>query len=465
MIVNEFGDVISTSVRDEDVSEIRKAYALDRQAANYDEWSGLSYAVHPASLGHLSYRLLRYLYQTSSAIRPAVDSICRDISTKPWSLLHYDLKYHPYSEVADIYEFFKHPNMDGEKFHTVIYKYVHDLLVVGKGVIEKVRNPLGKLMELVPRDATLYTPHVNSYGFVIDYVEYKRDTTSLARYHKREDLIYEYFTPTSYCFGAAPIIETIVNEVALLMLCTKSLAWGFTRDEIPPGILHLGTIGNVALERAKASFEAAKGLEAQRKLRVVDNVDTVQWVQFTKSNRDQQVAELIPMIERVVFRNFGLSPVESAHADITRNVAQTSYQSSESKLTYPLMVQTSQMLDNDVIEEFDPNYRLVYEGTLGQNTKETADKVVTLVDSGIITDNEARIEMGYYPVEGGDNRSVKLGNERVPLDPKTGEPNYKDATIATRAGIPKSVPDNVQNMPGGGIPPPKGGGAIPPPKK
>jgi HK97 family phage portal protein len=404
-----------------DYKDIKKSFLTNR-SGNYDEWS---YIVHPASMGSLSYKLLRHIYQISSAVRPAVDSIAREISTLPWKVIHRDYQYHTPAETAKITDFLAHPNYDREGFSTVIHKYIVDMLVCGKGVIEKVRNPIGELKEIIARDSSLFAPKVNDYGFIINYIEYKRDTLTEIAKHRKENLIYKTFTPTSYSFGTCPIIETIINEVALLMLSVKAIAWAFTKDEIPPGVLHLGEIGEVALERAKASFEATKGILGQHSLRVVDNVDKVSWVPFTRPFREMQVAELMPMIERIVARNFGLSPVESSLTDVARGVAESSFASSQSKLTQPMMTTTAEMLNLEIVEELNDKAKFIYvripQESLDSRSKSYAD----LTDRGLITANEARLNLGFDPVKGGDLRTVRLGNEVAPFDEETGLPIYR----------------------------------------
>jgi len=437
MILDQFGNVSHETVIDDDdeaQKQIRKDY-LSTKGGNYDEWSGLSYAVHPSSLGRLNASLLRDLYSHSSSIRPAVDSIAREISTLPWRIIKKDYKYHNPKELSDIKYFLNHPNLDNDTFTSVIARYLNDLLVVGKGTIEKVRNAYGDLKELMPRDATLYAPQINEYGFIVNYLEYKRDTTTVARTHKKDDIIFQYFTPNTYTLGAVPIIETIIDEVALLMLAVKSIAWSFTKDEIPPGVLHLGIIGEVALNRAKASFEAAKGIAGKTKMRVIDNVDNVKWVQFTRTHQEMQVAELIPMIERIVFRNFGLSPVESSQTDVSRQVADTSYKSSQSKMVSPVMVMVAGAINLNIVEEFDQEAEFIFNRNSQESFNDQANGLVDLSDRGMITVNEARLKLGFDPVPSGDLRTYRLGNEVAVIDEKTGAIKYRE-----EPATPKAIP-------------------------
>lgn len=389
-------------------------------------YEGYPFIMHPSSLGSMSYKLLRNVYQLSSSVRPAVDSIAREVSTLPWNIINKDGKYHDISEVADIIDFLENPNMDDEDLPSVLGKFITDLLVIGKGVIEKVRNRSGELKELVTRDASLFQPHLNELGFITGYEERDRNNFLPVKIHPKANIIFKYYTPQSYSFGSAPIIETIINEVAVLMLSVKAIGWTFTKDEIPPGILQLGEIGFEALERAKASFEATKGILGQNKLRVVDNVDQVKWIEFTKPFRENQIAELMPMIEKIVAKNFGLSPVDSAQTDVSRGVAESSFKSSQSKLIFPFMEMLRITINRHVVREFDSNTRFIWCRVPQEDFTKVSAGLGLLVDRGIITDNEARMPLGFAPVKGGDTRSVKLGNERVPLDPNTGKPIYRN---------------------------------------
>lgn len=430
MLLDEFGNQL-TRERVIGTTELQKAYANPNRNRQYGEWP---WFVAPQSLGRLPYSLLRDIYHLSSSVRPAVDSIRREISTLPWMVINKDYKYHPPAELAEVNDFLKHPNLDRDSLAMIWDRWLLDYLVVGKGVIEKVRNPFGKVVELVNRDATLFEPKYNSLGFLSGYVEFEKNTYTPKRTHPIENIIFRHFTPNTYTTNCLPIIETIINEVAVLMLSVKAVGWALTRDEIPPGVFVLGKIGLEALERAKASFEASKGVTGETKLRVIDNLEEgangAAWIQFTRPFREMQVAELMPMIEKIVAKNFGLSPAESGLADIPRQVADASFKSSQSKLTYPTMTVVRDALNGEVIAEFNPEAEFVYSKMPQETTKERVDAFGGMVDRGTITDNEMRVNMGFPPVQGGDSRSVKLGNERVPLDDVTGLPKYRNPAVA-----------------------------------
>lgn len=400
--------------------EIKKGLGSFQDDKISGDWS--VYFPHPSSISRLSYKMLRNIYSLSSSVRPAVDAIVREVTSLEWMVSHIDMTHHESKSIDDAKTFLKMVNLDGEDISTVLSKFLVDLLVVSKGVIEKVRNPLGQVIELVARDASLYQPIYDNDGQgIIGYQEYERMTYKKITVHKKEDIIFRLFTPLSYSAGSVPIIETIVNEVALLMLAVKSIAWAFTHDEIPPGILVLGEIGAEAIERAKASFEAAKGDYGKNKLRVIDNVDKVSWVQLSRPFHEMQVAELLPFIEKIVARNFGLSATEAGISDTSKSGAQVSVQSSQAKLIIPLINLISNVI-NGVLKEMDPDLVFTFIDAPQDKLAERVTSYTTLWRSGLASRNEIRLKLGFQTVNGGDIYTVLLGNQVVPLDPKTGLP-------------------------------------------
>lgn len=422
MIYDQDGNIVS-----EAQPVIEKQYAVGkRSAADFGQWP-FPYMVHPSSVGRLSYRMLREIYELSSSVRPAVDSIAREVANIDWKIFHRDKLYHPPAELEMIRSWLETPNIDRETLATVLNKFIVDLLVIGKAVIEKVRDSNGIIRELVPRDASLYVPKYDEWGICMGYVEFERHTLNKIYLHPKENIIYRNYTPITYQPSSVPIIETIVNEVALLMLGIKSIGWAFCNDEIPPGILAIGKIGQEALDRAKSSFEETRGKIGQGKMKVMDNVEgEVKWVELSRPFREMQVAELMPIIERIVARNFGLSPVESSLSDVARGVADISFKSTQSKLITPMMKLITEVLNVEVIRELNLNAEFMFVRPPTETFIQQVDGWVTLWEKGLASRNRALLALGQDPVEGGDRFSVLLGNEVVFLDPTTGEPQYRN---------------------------------------
>ncbi len=417
---------------DENASTIRKIYGRNR-VSEFNEYSVMF--PFPASLGRIGYNTLRYLYETSSSVRPAVDSIVREVSGTPWTIAYRDQLYHSDADIDRVEYFLRNVNLDDEDLTILISKFVNDLLVVGKGVIEKVRPVTGNgLVELVARDAALFQPLRNREGTgIAAYVEMKYGSTQIHDYYSKQDLIYRLYTPVSYAHMPLPIIETIINEISLLMLTVKNIAWNFMNDEIPPGLLHLGNIGEVALNRAKESFQAARGPESQSKLRVVDNVDKAAWIQFTRPFREMQVAELIPIIERIVARNFGRTASEEGITDSGRGTPHGSENESQNRLIVPLTNMIAQAFTRKVVSEFNSELSFTYVHAPLDSLETITGSLLSLQRGGIYSRNEVRAALGQRPIKGGDVRTVILGNEVVPIDDE-GLPIYRNPAVGADGG-------------------------------
>lgn len=452
-LYDQYGNILSESGPDLDT--VRRSFAIEKSrhggSANVSQWP--FFVVHPNNLGRLTFKLLRNIYEVSSSVRPAVDGISRSVAHLPWNVLHRDKLYHPPEKTKKIMKFFRKPNFDEDSLAIILSRFINDLLVIGKGVIEKVRNPLDEIIEIVARDAALFKPIHDPFGTITGYQEFHRDTFKPKMVHLKKNIIFKYFTPTSYTLGGVPIIETIVNEIALLMLSVKAIGWAFTHDEIPPGILSLGQISEPALQRAKASFEAARGIVGgdTAKIRVVDNVDNVKWIQFTRPFREMQVAELMPIIERIIARNFGLAPVESNLASTGKD-AEISIRASQSKLIIPLSDMVADALTRGIIDDVDDDLEFRFVRTPQEKVTEQAASNSVLTRGGLITPNEARFNLGLPPKKGGDKRYVLLGNELVPIDEDTGLPQYRNPVTlppsSQRGELPPPVSSRAPTPPG-----------------
>lgn len=436
MLYDNYGKVIAKTISRADIA---KGYmGMEQKLKKSSRHSHGGYAdyptafPHPAVHGRLSFPMLRHLYETSPVVRPAVDGITREIAGLPWMITQEDGKWHPGEDANRLTTYFKSVNFENESIDTVISKFLNDFLVIGRGVIEKARNPLGRITELLARDASLFQiiPTKDLTG-ILAYRERRRNTFENLQTHSKNDIIYRQYAPLTYTYMSIPIIETIVNEISLLLLGTKNIAWSFVNDEIPPGILHLGQIGEEALERAQLSFQAAKGIsQASSGMRVIDNVDEVNWVSFQRPFREMQVAELLPMFERIVTRNFGLAAVEAGlTGDGGQGSQDIALRASQSKMIFPLTVIIKDALNQEVVQEIYPDLEFDYTARPGENPKEKSDQLLSQQNNGVVSRNEVRKSLGRKPIKGGDLYTVKLGNEIVPLDKETGEPIYRNPVV------------------------------------
>lgn len=390
----------------------------------YDIWEG---GLRAKRIGQLPASVLRDIYRKSSAVRPAVDQIGRSVAFAPWKLQPVEGYQADDEEIMSVKEFLKNPNRTNESFSQLLYKVLRDLLVLDVAVIEKVRNGEGKVVELFARDAATFTVNTdptNSYitGFV-QKLPIRKNGQHI-RYETRhfppQDIVWMVLNPSTDTQYGYPIIETIVNEVAALLFSMKSVARYFTHDEIHPGILVFGRLGRDAFDRAKDWFSSRKGEEGKRELPIFSDVESANYIPFQRPFREMQLAELSAQIERIVFRNFGVTSLEMGMTqDINRATAFSLERLSHSKLITPLRDMLSFFITQDIIWELNPGLEFRFSAVAKGDIPQVASSLVTLAGGPIISVNEAREEIGKESLEGFDFMTVHSGGQMV--SPSTAE--------------------------------------------
>lgn len=301
------------------VQELTKAVGsqegrMKGYATEYSKFPGIS-TLRPDA--RLAYSVLNKCYKRSSAVRPAVDGIVREITTLPFTIDGYPGKKFDEGHKTEVEALLNDPNRNKETFREILAKALTDMLVYDAGAIEKVKSPSGKLVELMARAGDTMTPVGDEHGVLEKYVQNVNGTQQDL---EKDELIYMMLYPRAGSLWGMPIIESIVDEVGTLLYSNEHIAKSFTEDEIPPGILNLGEIGKQAYLDAKEDFKVGKGQKKEFKLRVVHGTKEVAWIDFKRPNREMQLDELRKSIERIIFRNFGVVPIQLGEvSDVNRS--------------------------------------------------------------------------------------------------------------------------------------------------
>ena len=371
----------------------------------------------------LPFRTLRQIYKKSSSVRSCVDTISREVSNLKWKIeikKGFPGNNQEHLDIAK--DFFTNPNFDQESFGQILSKFLTDLLVLDAGVLEKVWS-IGKknLLEIVARDGAEFIPMLDPKGYLLGYQQRPEEITRERVDFTKEEIMYLSFYPQTNSIFGNPTIDSIVDEVATLLFATQYVATSFTEDEIPPGILNLGVIGEEAYVRFKRSIKEERGRKKDRFLRVIFGPEKVQWIELKRPNREMQTAELMTKIERVIYRNFGITPVQMGQTEkVPRASAEVQLEISRSKMVAPLVNLLNFHINQDIIQQGfgfnDVEFSLVLEDVEGEEPKARSAKLY--IDSGIMTRDEARhkyLGMGPLPDDLGSHIYLIQDNQFIPL--------------------------------------------------
>jgi hypothetical protein len=377
---------------------------------------------HARGLKRLPFDTLRRMYRQSSAVRASVDAVVREVSNLNWVVRRKEGHEVNESHINEVKAFFVDPNVDKESVRQIISKVLTDILVLDAGVIEKVWSLSGnKLLEIVVRDAAEFVPKVDKHGVLLGYQQKSENFIFDPVDFDSDDISYMMLYPQSNSIFGQPILESIVDEVATLLHAVNFVGSYFTEDEIPPGILNLGHIGETAFNRFKRDMRARRGKPKERTVRSIYGTDKVQWVEFRRPNREMQTVEIMSRVERIIYRNFGVTPVEMGITEkVPRASAEVQLKVSRSKMLLPLVNLLNFFVNQDIVSAFgfdDVEFALVVDGF--EDEALFAKAASDYVESGILTRDEARkryIGVGPHSDGLGSIPTVTQGGSVVPLN-------------------------------------------------
>lgn len=403
----------------EKIVEVPKIIQVTKDAKSYDPgfttWNlGGNRDLSPTSAsryGNLSWRELEEIYEKTSVIRAIVDGITRTISSLDWRIVSNDpdstvTNVRLKNKIKEVTEFFKNPNVNSESFGTFRSKLVRDLLIYDTCVVEKRFDNSGRLIELWAQDPKYFHIVANEHGTVTRYTQ--RFATNKTVDFNPYEIVYMIQHPSTSTHYGKPVLDALVSEIASVLYSTQLIAKISEYDQVPPGLLNLGKIGQTAYERLKEHFEEqASGGKAFYEIAVVHDTDKIEWVPLTKSPKDLQLTELLDKVNRMIFRCFGITPTEMGSIeDVNKATAQVQENIGNSKLLRPITQLLKEYIDIEIIwPHFSSDISIEFAKPKEDDIANVL-KMAALINSGVFSINEIRYMYNHEPIEGGDGHYV-----------------------------------------------------------
>lgn len=336
----------------------------------------------------VDYKTLRDIYRKSSAVRPCVSFLVRTLSTTPWNIIAHSGV--PKRDLKFATEMFTDPGPSDKSFRELLARVLTDLFVLDSIYVEKIRATGGGIVEFAARDPATFQIIPGESGEILGYKHRRRTaegTDNRVIEFDPEDILHTVFYPRTDSFMGTPVIEAILEEVTALILASTAIASFFDEDEIPTGILHLGDIGVEAYKRAQAEFEAKGGMRSKRLLRTTFGKGEPRWIPFRRPFREMEIAELMPRLERIVFRNFGVTPLDLGMSqDVNRSTAEAFKEIRTFTLFKPILDLLAESFTFDILHEI--NTGLFLEFQHFSRTGEDSDEGAGLGTKGTPVDSD-----------------------------------------------------------------------------
>ena len=410
-----------------------------------------------------------------------IDEVC----SVPWEIVAEDDAGNEVvgkeKELEIVQKFFKNPNTNpGESWNIIMRMMLPDLLEINSGILVKVFNAFGEMVEIVARNGSAFTKNPDVYGMYTNRADiilmkniYDDNAQELLEGNpynpnlllfepmnseeaKREGAYFQYGFNTGarpVPFGKREIVwvekkvrtddlygrsamEVLAKTVQTLIYAVEHNLEYFSDNSIPPGVLGLEGIstedmkafGQQWTESQKKSDELGQWRKAWHKLAMVNKKATYEKLGF--SNQELQVIEQQKWWSKLVWAAFGMTATEMGFTEEAQGSANQIVQSSIAKkrIIYPILRLLEYYINTEIIPEFGfEGIRYKYKiFDVDEETKKwTLYKLQT--ESDLKTINEVRNAEGLDPVEWGDKnvgeRSPQMGTNINLNDPKQTEAN------------------------------------------
>lgn len=371
------------------------------------------------------------IYQRTPDVRACIDSIVRRVATQDWDVIPYvdpsDADFEAaMAEAIRVREWLQTPTANGDTFQEVATAWLTDLLKYDAGVLELVEGARGVLSEMVPVRGCDVHPVVDVHGRLLSYVQDPRygvgvvagnpaSVTTLAI----DQVLYLRLFPTTEHPEGIPLLETLVYEIIGILRAAEFVTASLNLNEVPPGLLVVTGIAQDAAKKMRAEYESKAAQEWSMRILAGETATApldAKWVEFRKAPRELQIVELARWMQRAIWRVFGVKPIELGETEgIPRASAEVQVDVSASHLLTPILELVQAKFNAVVLSRvIAPEWqgRIGFEWLTQREMspaekKDKAEELGRYVDSGILTRNEVRDALGYAPIEGGDEATVK----------------------------------------------------------
>jgi len=379
-------------------------------------------------------------------------------------------------EVEIVQSFFENPNTNPESWESVVRMMLPDLLELNSGIMVKVFNSFGKMVEIVARDGSAFTKNPDVYGMYTNRADlilmkdiYDADEESPYRAETGYPLLQGYITSDQargegayfqYGFntGARPVpfgkreivwfekklrtddlygrsaMEVLAKTVQTLIYAVEHNLEYFSDNSIPPGVLGLDGMSTADIkafaqqwtESQRKSDDLGNWKKVFHKLAMVNKMPKFERLGFT--NAELELIESQKWWSKMVWAAFGMTATELGFVEDAKGSANQIVQSSIAKkrIIYPLLKIISYYVNTQIIPEFGfegIKYKYKIFDVDDETKKWGLYKLQT--ESALKTINEVRNTEGLDPVDWGEEPpnkwSPNQGNNFNLNDPRQQE--------------------------------------------
>jgi HK97 family phage portal protein len=367
------------------------------------------------------------LYERNDRVSSVVNRVVDDCCKAQPKIVPKDITKKVQGRLADrikeIYAFLENPNSNKESFNDIRQKSIRDMLVFGRGTIEKILNRSRKLVEInaiCPKDIRV---NADDHGNQPRREAYVQSVPGKKKvFFDLDELIFMVLIPVSGTFYGIKVLDSVSPKIAAEILRNTYNARFFINGAEASGIFSLEGMSAKEIKEFSARWKAEfKGAKNSHKIAFV-NVPSG----FTKmgvNNKDMEFSEYGKELATSIFAAFHVPPFVMGFVDETTGKlnSKQQYDLYKDGALRPVLTKEAFYYTSEIIEKgFGFTDIAMTFPAIDEIDKETQLKLDTEdVVNGIRTINEVRSSRGLPEVPWGNTPlSILPGGGQV--DPTTG---------------------------------------------
>ena len=378
------------------------------------------------------------LYESSDWIMSVVNRIVRDcVKVKPLVAPKDPTKKitgRMKDRIKNINDFLDNPNNGKESFAEIREKYIRDMHVYGRGAIEKVNLPSGKLQEIYAQDPKYLEICSDIHGNIPEERAYRLKSPNVGNnklgrridpesevWFNKDELIHLVHNPISKSLYGVKILDGIANIVASDILRAAYNTNFFINGAEASGILSLEEMSEDKLKKFRAYYQQNfKGVKNAHRT-MATNVP-IKYVRMALSNRDLQFSEYGKELMYKIFAAYSTPAFILGLPDESGKDPKVQIELYKDGALRPVLSKESYYLTREIVQD-GFGYDDICIGFASLDLIDRASQSnldVAEAQSGITTINEIRRSRGLPDVRWGDTPiSTMPGGGQV--DPNSGK--------------------------------------------
>jgi len=348
-------------------------------------------------------------------------------------------------------DFYDNPNTNKESFEDIRKQYLRDIFEIDAGVINKLFNLQGQMVEMVARDGGTFTKNPDIYGMMTDRDDLILETNianntaevnkmepgwmnaadarekaayfqygwiSGARpvpFGKKEIIWLQRNSRTDSIYGRSPV-QVLAETIQTLIYAIESSLEYFSDNQIPRGIIGLENSSSEEINAFKDQWKENQRVRDsagnwKKKFHTIPITNkTPVFTRLELTNSELELLEAQKWWAKMVWACFGVTSTELGFTEDAKGMANQIVQSNvfKKRTLNPMLRMEEYKHNKEILTEFEFD-DVEFKFTMFDVEEETkkANLYEVQLRAGYRSINEIRLEEGMEEVEWGDKQSAE----------------------------------------------------------